>query len=258
MEVVCGQSRCERLGDIVTLSPPVYTHDTTSRTGELNKALTADPANVQLWLKFINAQDSLCDGVKEAAMNDRKMAIFESALSSNPTSVELLCGHMRLLAALKEPNVVLKRWKDLVFSQPNVPQLWMGYIDFCQNDFTHFSTECVMCVYSKCLHTLSMIHEGILKSHSPLPNSQRWTLDIFQSYCEFLKASGHTERGVAMYQALLELNLCTPPNLLAGPLDTLLTQLGHFWKSHSPRLGESGARGWTNQPPQGDYTIYIL
>lgn len=232
------------LGEEVIESPESYNR---TRTAEYNKTLSSDPSNVPLWLEFISAQDSLCEGVKEAAMNERKMAIYEEALSSNPRHLELLLGHMKLMASISESKTVLQRWKDLIFIQPNVPQLWLGYIDYCQKDFAHFSTDSVMALYTKCLRTLSSIEEGTLKSHSPLPDSQRWALRIFQSYCEFLKASGHTERGVASYQALLELNLCTPTHLTRTPLDTVITELGHYWRRSSVRLGQANARGWKDQ-----------
>ncbi len=239
------------LGEDVVESPENYNRN---RTAQYNKALNSDPGNVSLWLEFIREQDSLCEGVKEAAMNERKMAIYEEALSSNPHNIELLLGHMKLMASAKDYKTVLQRWKELIFTHPNVPQLWLGYIQYCQEDFGHFSIDSLIAVYTKCLRTLSSINEGILQSHSPLPDSQEWTLTIFQHYCEFLKSSGYTEKGVASYQALLELNLCTPPHLAKAPLGRVITELGDYWENNSARLGEANARGWTDQP-LGNFSV---
>lgn len=258
-EVVLSSPSPVNLGDMVPLGEPVVQtpeNYNRSRTAQYNKALSSDPGNVSVWLEFINAQDSLCEGVKEAAMNERKMAIYEEALSSNPRNIELLLGHMKLMAGCCESKTVLQSWKELLFTQPNVPQLWLGYIDYCQKDFTHFSTDSVIALYSKCLRTLSSIQEGVLKSHPLLPETQQWMVQIFQCYCEFLKASGHSERGLASYQAMLELNLCTPPHLKQeASLEHMITELGHYWSSNTVRLGQANARGWGNQS-LGKLTLY--
>ena len=240
------------MGDMVAIGDSPALSVESRQSGDYNKALMRDPHNVSLWLEFINAQESLLDwekgGKRRQAMTNRKISIFEKALLSNPTSVPLLLGYMSLVATCWEPKAVIKRWKEMVFTQPNVPELWLGYIGFCQNNFTEFSVDSVAALYAKCISTLSMISEGTLKSHSPNKDNELWTLVIFAQYCNFLREAGFTERGVASYQALLELNLCAPPTLSDSSLHTQLTQLGQFWASYAARLGEPGARGWMAHP----------
>lgn len=222
--------------------------------GGYNKSLIDDPHNVRLWLEFISLQDSFLEwsqfeggeGKRRLAIEDRKMAIFERALESNHNSVDLLLGHMTLVGSSWEPERVVKRWKDLVFKQPNIPQLWIGYIDYCTTQFSEFTVGTISALYSKCISTLALIEEGSLKSHSPLPDSLSWTLTIFCHYCDFLNQTGQSEKAVSCYRALIEFNLCMPTQYEAAPLISQVEELQAFWSSPAPKIGESGAVGWAN------------
>ena len=74
---------------------------------------------------------------------------------------------------------------------------------------------------------------------------------------QILRQAGYTERAIAIYQALLELNLFSPP------LDSssVLVAMEPFWDARLPRVGEPGARGWADElaarrdrPPAGNDT----
>ena len=222
--------------------------------GKYNRSLIDDPHNVPLWLEFISLQDSFLEwsqfegGEKKRrhAIEDRKMAIFERALESNHSSVDLLLGHMTLAGSSWEPGMVVKRWKDLVFKQPNIPQLWIGYIEYCTTQFSEFTVSSVSALYSKGVSTLALIQEGSLKSHTPQADNLSWTLTIFSQYCDFLKQTGHSEKAVACYKALIEFNLCMPVQHGSAPLISQVEELRAFWSSPAPKFGEKGAVGWSN------------
>lgn len=223
--------------------------------GEYNKSLLDNPHNIPLWLEFISQQrvflewshsECVSEGKRDRALREREIAIFERALESNYDSVDLLLGHMTLISSVWEPKRVLKQWKDLVFKQPNVPQLWIGYIDFCLSEFSEFSVAAVTALYSKCIRTLTLIAAGSLKSHSPLPGHLNWMLAIFSRYCDFLRQAGQTEKAVACYKALIEFNICMPMSKEVDPLVSQVEFLEPFWSSLAPRIGEAGAAGWKN------------
>ena len=58
--------------------------------------------------------------------------------------------------------------------------------------------------------------------------------------------SGHRERSVALFQALMELNLRAPnfPGYFSG--QDKLQSFARFWESSVPRFGEINAPGWCN------------
>lgn len=226
-------------------------------TGEYNRSLLEEPHNVGLWLEFLALQDQLSEwgglpgetsdkvGHRTRALLERKLSIIARALEQNPTSEELLIEHMLLVQEVWTTQEIVKKWKDIVFVQPNRPLLWLNYICFCQNNFSSFSTTSLITLYRKCITTLCSINQGTLKSHLPVPNTPSYLLAIFSLYCHFLHQVGLTERAVASYQALVEFNLCTPSEL--GEDEKSLREFFEmFWDSGSPRLGEAKAMGWCN------------
>ena len=226
-------------------------------TGDYNSSLLEQPHNVTLWLEFLAFQDQLLEwghlpgestenmARKKRALTERKISIYERALKLNPMSEELLVGHMKLIQEIWSTDKTIKKWKDIVFHQPNKPLLWLNYIHFCQNNFSSFGTSSIISLYKKCITTLSSILQGTLKSHLPLPNTSSYLVAIFSLYCNFLKQVGLTERAVACYQALLEFNLCPPLDLDED--ERLMKEFFEpFWDSGSPRFGEPSAVGWCN------------
>lgn len=229
-------------------------------TGEYNHSLLEQPHNVDMWLEFLTFQDQLLEwghlpgegsdhtARKKQALTERKVAIYERALEQNPMSEELLLGHMSLVREKWDTEKIVKRWKDIVFHQPNRPRLWLGYIHFCKTNFSSFTSTSLISLYTKCITTLSSIVEGTLKSHLPLLDTPSYMLTIFSLYCSYLKQVGLTERAVASYQALIEFNLCLPSEVEGGDisLQALKEFLEPFWDSGTPRFGEGSAFGWSN------------
>ena len=247
----------EQEGCVEATPPPELTLEVhiTQRTAEYNRMLQEDPHNMSLWLDFIAFQDEVLlwgGGAdvrrRKSQVADRKLAIFERALESNPLSVDLLVGHMQQVEEVWEVERVVKRWKDLVFRQPHCPRLWLHYLQFCQGHFAAFTVSSLTALYTKGLSTLTAIQEGTLKSHKPDATTPQYMLDIFVLYCTFLRQAGYSEKAIACFQALVELNLCCPAELDAEdlPSKARLEFLGTYWDSGVPRFGESGTQGWSN------------
>ena len=238
------------------LSPEAYI---SQQTAMYNRSLQEDSHNVVLWLEFLDFQtdarvwtgeERRTTGKALRATNERKLAIFERALESNPASVELLVGHLALLQEMgRDPQIILKQWKDLVFRMPNKPLLWIKYSEFCRMQLTTFSTSSLAGLYQKSITTLTAIQEGVIKSHQPEPNTAPQLLALFIQYCHSLAEAGQSEKAIACFQALLEYNLCCPDQLKHSD-DTPITYKQNiaffepFWDSSAPRLGEDGASGW--------------
>ena len=226
-------------------------------TGQYNRSLLEQPHSVDLWLEFLAFQEQYLEwghlpgeagdsvGHKTRALLDRKISIYERALEHNPMSEELLIGHMELVREVWTTEKIIKRWKDLVFRQPNRPRLWLSYIRFCQTNFSSFGTSSLISLFKKCLTTLSSIERGTLQSHPALPETMSYMLAVFSLFCDFLKEVGLTERALACYQALIEYNLCSPSEI-SGDDKSQKEFFETFWDSGCPRFGEDGALGWSN------------
>lgn len=222
---------------------------------EYNQSLLHEPHNIDLWMEFIALQDQLSGwgqadhekvGKVKRAILERKVAIFERALESNPTSVDLLVGYMELVREFWETEKIVQKWKDIVFHQPHKAQLWLHYILFCQTSFTSFSVTSQLALYRKCISTLVSILSGSLQSHKPEPDTLDQLLHIVFLYCQFLQQAGHSEKAVACYQALIEFNLCCPRELSEEHFKTRLEFFETYWDSGCPRFGEQGALGWNS------------
>ncbi len=260
-----GEAGEEQAEQAAIVTPEVYI---SRRTAKYNRSLLEDPYDIRLWLEFIAFQDeALVWGRLPAAgmegeessvsyskrrgqlvLFERKVAIYERALESNPLSVELLVGHMDLVQEVWETENLVRRWKDLVFQQPNKSRLWLNYIEFCQSRFSSFTTSSLTALYKKAVSTLSSIQDGRLKSHRPDPDTPNSLLAVFALYCSFLRQTGHSERGVACFQALIEFNLCCPGELLSTEVTfkEKAEFFEAFWDSGVPRFGEEGAAGWNS------------
>ena len=244
----------------------------TEKTGRYNKLLLEDPHNVRLWMEFIAFQEeamlwgnipggSLTQGEgpqdtnrksekrrQQMALMERKIAIYEKALEKNPINVELLTGHMVLCQEVWERERVTRRWKDLVFRQPQCAKLWLGYILYCQTHYSSFSTSSLIATYTKALSTLSAILEGSMVSHKPEDNTEEAMLAIFASLCSFLQQAGHTEKALACFQAMVEYNFLSPDSLNHTDVKPKqkLEFFETFWDSGAPRFGECEAFGWNS------------
>jgi len=227
-----------------------------------NQLLAKEPNNVSLWLEFLQFQDEIylwgcipgihsqgSDKSKKQnnlALVERKIAICEKALQSNPLAVELIMRYMSLCEEVWDHDKMIKTWRDSVFKLPQKAALWVNYIFYCQRQFSLFTVTQISTIYAKCLSTLSSLHEGLLRSHKPESDIEESLISIVALFCLFLRGVGHTEKAIALYQALIELNLCCPTSLSSADasLKETVEFLEPFWDSSTARIGEPNAKGW--------------
>ena len=236
------------------------------QTAEYNTRLLNNPHDIQLWVEFIKFQEealiwgalpfSQPDDIngsrtsgslrqQRLALNERKIAIYERALEKNPLSEVLLVGYLGLVQEVWDTERLVKQWKDIVFKQPNRSLLWLKYIEFCQSRFSFYRSLSLMTLYQKAISTLSSILDQSLLSHKPEQDAESKLLVVFILYCYFLKHSGFVEKAIALFQALIEFNLCVPDGLLASEKSKDRRDIFEaFWDKGAARVGEEGALGW--------------
>ncbi|XP_072424178.1 nuclear exosome regulator NRDE2 [Chiloscyllium punctatum] len=224
-----------------------------------NRMLREDPGNVQTWMEFVHFQDELIQDPSpymtsaaesekrkrsRRAVWEKKLAILERAIESNPNNVELKVARLELGKESWEPSILVNEWKKVVFLHPNDTTLWQRYLLFCQSQFSTFSTSKVNGIYGKCLSTLAAALDGTLLSHPALPDTEEAMLAIFLQQCHFLRQTGHSEKAIALFQALIDFTFFKPDSVAGLITKAQVEFFEPFWDSDEPRFGEGGARGW--------------
>ncbi|XP_061172843.1 nuclear exosome regulator NRDE2-like [Saccostrea echinata] len=222
------------------------------RTAEFNRRTREEPHNTDLWLEFVEYQDSLLrlpesEGyfkMSKSVVLEKKIAILKKAMEVNQGNIVLKLKYLQLCQEMLEPNEVNKEMEDLLFHNPTNITLWKQYLMFNQSRLSQFSVSRVCKLYQKCITTLVKYQEGKLKTHTLPVNLSEEILGIFVQLCTFLKQAGHKEKAIASFQALVELNLCCPERLKSADLSEKAIILESFWDIGVPRFGEEGAKGW--------------
>ncbi|KAM4690162.1 nuclear exosome regulator NRDE2 [Rhinophrynus dorsalis] len=244
-----------------------------ARVEDYNKRIRENPGDIQTWMEFVSFQDEL---VKQPSMYstsegeldthrmsvklllEKKLAILERAIESNQGSTELKLARLQLCEEFWEAPALMKEWQKLVFLHPNDPQLWQKYLLFCQSQFSTFSVSKVNSVYGKCLSTLAAVQDGTMLSHLPLPGTELRMCDIFLQQCHFLRQAGHSEKSVALFQALIDFTFYKPDSVKEMSTKEQVDFFEPFWDSGEARFGEKGAKGWSSWMRQKERGGWIV
>ncbi|KFP53064.1 Protein NRDE2, partial [Cathartes aura] len=229
-----------------------------TKVEEHNKKVRENPRDINAWMEFVSFQDELMRGPSPYASKgeqevrrkslklilEKKLAILERAIESNPRNVDLKLARLKLCTEFWEPPALIKEWQKLIFLHPNNPELWKKYLLFCQSQFTTFSVSKINSLYGKCLTTLAAVQDGSMVSHPLLPGTEEAMLAIFIQQCHFLRQAGHSEKAVSLFQALIDFTFFKPDSVKDLPTRGQVEFFEPFWDSGEPRIGEKGARGW--------------
>nr|XP_015831138.2 nuclear exosome regulator NRDE2 isoform X3 [Nothobranchius furzeri] len=242
--------------DLETEGNPV---SVVGRTGEFNRRLREQPSDTQLWIQFIHYQDEVSSVAFEEeqggesaehrkssyrAILDKKLSIAERAVAVNPSCIALQLERLRICQELWEPSALAKEWKKLVFLHPNSAPMWREYLLFTQSYFSSFTVTKVNSAYGKCLSTLSAVRDGSMLSHPAPPGLEEDMLDIFTQQCHFLRQSGHSEKAISLFQAMIDFTFFKPDSVKKLSTKQQVEFFEPFWDSGEARVGEVGARGW--------------
>nr|XP_012805530.2 nuclear exosome regulator NRDE2 [Jaculus jaculus] len=244
-----------------------------AKVEEFNRKVRENPCDTQLWMAFVDFQDEvmrspgLCaleEGEQERRKKslklllEKKLAVLERAIESNPSSVDLKLAKLRLCAEFWEPSTLLKEWQKLIFLHPNNTALWQKYLLFCQSQFSTFSISKLHSLYGKCLSTLSAVKDGSILSHPALPGTEEAMFALFLQQCHFLRQAGHSEKAISLFQAMVDFTFFKPDSVKELPTKVQVEFFEPFWDSGEPRAGEKGARGWRawmHQQERGGWVV---
>ncbi|KAM6201491.1 nuclear exosome regulator NRDE2 [Rhynchocyon petersi] len=244
-----------------------------AKVEEFNRKVRENPRDTQLWMAFVAFQDevmrrpglyAVVEGEQEKRKRslrlvlEKKLAILDRAIESNQSSVDLKLAKLQLCRELWEPATLVKEWQKLIFLHPNDAALWQKYLLFCQSQFSTFSVSRIHSLYSKCLSTLSSVKDGSILSHPMLPGTEEAMFALFLQQCHFLRQAGHSERAVALFQAMIDFTFFKPDSVKDLPTRGQVEFFEPFWDSGEPRPGEKGARGWRawmHQQERGGWVV---
>lgn len=246
-----------------------------ARNRELSSSLVAEPNNIALWLDLVRLQDeyaslitgsyrkqSISAGRTSRVVLEKKLEIYKRALEKNPGQVDLLVGKLEVVNLLYGPKEANEAWSSVLADEnTDLPALWLAYIKFVQSHFTSFSIERFRTVYTSAIRYLN---RSRARNRDEVENI---IADILVRAALVEHQAGYTERAVALYQGLIEINFNAPEHvktayekaarsytssansalvndLLSASRTRLLSLFQAFWDSGLPRFGERDAKGW--------------
>lgn len=186
----------------------------TQKTAYYNRYLSEKPNDVQVWLEYVQFQDTIYQFEKsyrkgsiakaQRVLAERKLAILDKALSLN-SSCELLLRERLKIAVGAYPADELQIYlQNLVEKDKGNIILWQGYIEATQCSMSHCSTPAVISLYSKCLSTLHQLRRSTSLEKHLLEES---ILRMLYQCGLFLKQAGLFEQLWTLLRLYLELNL---------------------------------------------------
>ena len=186
----------------------------TSKVADYNQKLKRDPKNTKLWLEFIQYQDEI-EGKNAIG---KKLAILEKAMNINDDS-ELILKYMELFSEVEDEKTVATQWDQILSDNPPF-EIWIEYLEFKTKSEFQYTEICEL--YAEIMYNFSS-------------DGDEQLLHLFYRVCWLQRQCGYDERGIAMFQALLEYNLSTEDDI------------EKFWDSEEPRFGEIGSRTFNLQ-----------
>ena len=244
-------------------------HKIQLKTKEFNQKLRRAPQDVDLWVKYVDFQDTaLADSefviggqaenkkkskkkssknasvmVRSKAIVEKKLSILKSALDQNPKSVILSVKRLNLSKEILDSSTLNRQWKELIFLFPTDVQVWDHYLTFLTSHFTTFTLTQITGAFKECFARLqAMVGQAFRNDHEDLEDQMS---HLLVRLWHLWARAGYREKSVALFQALVEINLNAPafPGYFSSQ-DKLAT-FEPFWEASVPRFGEKRALGWS-------------
>lgn len=156
--------------------------------------------------------------VGESSVIEKKISIYEKALTFHPDSEELLLGYLEACHRIMEADKLASLWDRIIAQHPGRMRLWKAYIRFHEvphplvtqltiffSSFqAEFSTFSVSAVRASFQTAIQMIAKHKAKLHGDeLRNTEVGILNLFAQACTFERQAGYIEKGVAIFQVCI-------------------------------------------------------
>ncbi|CAH8586183.1 unnamed protein product [Schistosoma turkestanicum] len=200
----------------------------------------------------------------------KQLSMADRALTANPGNLTLklfiiktneLVAELEAHGALEsgsnkevcQADQINRDWAQLVFTYPQLVPMWRGYTAHLMGRHSSLTVNQgvgngtfsrIDGVYKRGLSTLSGIISGRILSHKPQPDTVERTIDYLADYCHWLAQAGHSERALAVWQAVIEFNCFRPSEIEQSSFDQRILEMELFWSSGVPRFGQPGSQHW--------------
>ncbi|XP_076048708.1 nuclear exosome regulator NRDE2-like [Oratosquilla oratoria] len=246
-----------------------------NKAKEYNEQLGKKPNNVSLWLEFVKFQDKafvhLFDNeqsttknaknkmqARQKALLERKLSILETAIRKNMRNLQLYLERLRIGQDVWDDKKLKQEWNTFVFNFPSELSAWYSYLTFMQTHFSTFNLNFVTNSFGRCIEKMREMKEGSFITHKVPMNIGYHLVDVANQLACLWQQGGYMERAVALFQALIELNLFVPKTFkgFKVSLESKLALFEPFWDSRSPRVGEKDAKGWSSVMEKREQVIF--
>ena len=195
-----------------------------------------DPHNLDLWVEFITSTDTSKVGL------ERRHAIIDRALKHLPANDTLLDLKIETCSSYMSATDIGKMWTDILFHQPNILSLWEKFIYYKEQTLAEFNIGSVLAVYKKCIKTLLGLKSGAFRSHKFEGNVNEALVSIAMKLGNFLMNIGHSEKAIALFTVLIELNCKSESE--KSVKDLVEGEFSQYWSSGAVRLGDDNFVNW--------------
>ena len=168
------------------------------KNAEFNQKLKQEPQNIQLWLNFIEFQDTpeaqrLVTNENGNSINidlkgrqihlrallERKISILDKAIEMNPKSIRLITLKLQIASEFWESGKLQQEWRNTLFVHPMAIDLWNKYLSFIENYFEGFTVSSVLKAYSTCIHKMIQMQHPSFTSHQRPDNLAEYMIGNF-------------------------------------------------------------------------------
>ena len=229
-------------------------------------AKRTDPEAWLIYIDWLEARQSSVWIASELAINTHTItSTYEQALEQvkdEKSQESLILRMMRRGRNTWNEKETQERWRKYSERHPSSQILWQHYVD-CHQTSSDFHHKDFLILYDCRLKflqakrdeveaNLGYCRDDLQKKQLRFSQASIY-LNQVQTLLRFtlaLRDAGYIEHGIAIWQAILELNFYRPPkyrhlrNAATEEREGILASLEDFWESGAPRIGEKGGRGW--------------
>ena len=218
-----------------------------------NQNLSKDPNNVKLWLEFIKFQDKAFihlfqtsekekqeikkNKKNSAALAERKLSILDNAIKKNSRSLDLQFKRLEVGKEIWNDQQLKQECGKFLFNFPNSIEIWHYYLYFMITHFSTFELSSVIQSFKTCTEKLKQMQSGSFITRCPAEKIGLCLVDVSAQLANVWYQSGYIERSIAVFQALVELNIFAPEKVKRSnySFTDKLALFESFWDSRAPR-----------------------
>lgn len=214
-----------------------------------------DPRQLQHWLALVDHQAKLSRAdadvsalttAERRSLADLRLSVLREASThitkDHPNRERLLEATIREGSFVWDRATLKAKWKEALVECPSSMVLWIGHLNFVQDEHTTFQYDSCLEAHKQCFVVLKNAYQQADDDSKSSIN--RALIHTLLRFTCFVRDAGHEELGIATWQALIEYHFFKPARLRDAPHEECVKCFEAFWEAEVPRFGEENAMGW--------------